>query len=456
MKLSAAIQLSRSRTPADRSRIRLTTVAVGLSGALVIGALRIGRLGPGDLPKSTYSNYLAEEGLRPGVITVFVILAVLAAGLAGQSLRIGVAARERRLTAVRLAGGTPRQIKQLGAADAALAGLAGGLLAAPIYLALSLVFAALPRMARLLPGADLFDLPAWLACVLFTTAVGAMIGWSLTINRSPAEPMSYPNGLRLAIALTTILLALLLIAGPFGIGYALVLLVLPVFALLGGSRMTVGIGRRLIRSAAPLNVLAGARLIADSRPTGRMSTLLGCCGLVVGFLASNILDLIVRPIPPDENLRQNLGRVPVESTNEGFYLTGFAFATVGLGLIVATAFVVLLVGVTDQLVDHRRQLACLTAFGVDARFLRQVLERQLAVAACPALAVGLFFGFVMGPAISFQGLSRGGFGPLLLVLSGLLLAAVGAGLGLLGAHLAGYVLRNHVQDALAPENLRAA
>ncbi|NEA35900.1 FtsX-like permease family protein [Streptomyces sp. SID13031] len=445
MKLSTAIQLSRSRTPADRSRIRLTTVAVGLSGALVIGAFRIGRLGPGDLSKHTYSNYLAEEGLRPGVITVFVILAVLAAGLAGQSLRIGVAARERRLTAVRLAGGSPRQIKQLGAVDAALAGLAGGLLAAPIYLALSLVFAALPRMARLLPGADVVDLPVWLACVLVTTAVAAASGWSLTVDRSPTEPTPYPNGLRLAIALATILLALLLITGPFGIGYALVLLVLPVFALLGGSRLTIGIGRRLTRSAAPINVLAGARLIADSRPTGRMSTLLGCCGLVVGFLANSILALIVKPIPLNE------------STDAGFYLTGFTFAAFGLGLIVATAFVVLLVGVTDQLVDHRRQLACLTAFGVDARFLRQVLERQLAVAACPALAVGLFFGFLMGPAISFQGLSStGAFGPPLLALAGLLLAAVGTGLGLLGAHLAGYVLRNHVQDALAPENLRAA
>ncbi|MEV6410996.1 FtsX-like permease family protein [Kribbella sp. NPDC051718] len=456
MKLSTAIQLSRSRTPADRSRIRLTTVAIGLSGALAIGAIRIGRLGPGDLPKDTYSNYLAEGGLRNGVITVFVILAVLAAGLAAQALRIGVAARERRLTAVRLAGGTPRQIKALGAVDAALAGLAGGLLAAPIYLALSLVFAALPRMARLLPGADLFDLPAWLACALFITAIAAVTGWMLTIDRSPADPKPYPNGLRLAMALVTILLALSLITGPFSIGYALVLLVLPVFALLGGSRMTVGIGRRLTRSAAPLNVLAGARLIADSRPTGRMSTLLACCGLVVGFLASNILDLIVRPLPLNENLRQNLGRVPVESTNADFYLTGFAFATIGLGLIVATAFVVLLVGVADQLVDHRRELACLTAFGVDARFLRQVLERQLAVAACPALAVGLFFGFVMGPAISFQGLSGTAVGPPLLALAGLLLAAVGAGLGLLGARLAGYVLRNHVQDALAPGNLRAA
>jgi hypothetical protein len=440
MKLSTAIQLSRSRTPADRSRIRLTAVAVGLSGALLIGAFRIGRLGPGDLSKEIYSNYLAEEGLRPGVITVFVILAVLAAGLAGQALRIGVAARERRLTAVRLAGGTTRQIKQLGAVDAALAGLAGGLLAAPIYLALSLVLAALPRMARLLPGADLLDLPVWLACVLATTALGAAIGWSLTIDRGPAEPKPYPNGLRLGIALATILLALLLITGPFSTGYALVLLVLPVFALLGGSKVIVGIGRRLTRSGAPLNVLAGARLIADSRPTGRMSTLLGCCGLVVGFLANRILNLVLTP-------------GSFESTDADFYLTGSVFAALGLSLIVTTAFVVLLVGVADQLVDHRRQLACLTAFGVDARFLRRVLERQLAIAACPALAAGLFLGFLLGPGFSFQ---TAVIAPPLLALAGLLLGVVGAGIGLLGAHLAGYVLRNHVQDALAPENLRAA
>ncbi|MEV8373937.1 hypothetical protein AB0P21_14420 [Kribbella sp. NPDC056861] len=442
MKLSTAILLSRSRTAADRSRIRLATMAVGLSGALLISALRVGRLGPGDLSKAKYSNYLAEEGLRPGVIAAFVVIAVLAAGLAGQALRIGVAARERRLNAVRLAGGSVRQVKQLGAVDAGLAGLVGGLLAAPIYLFLSLLFGAVPRMGRLLPGIDAVDLPAWVACTAVTTLAAATLGWSLATDRRSPEPVPSAGLRRPAVIVGTVLMSIVLLVGTAAIGFVAVVLVMPFLIVVLAPHWAVRLGQRLTRSKSPANVLAGARLITDSRPTGRLGGVLVSCALLIGFLGNSATGLVLDPPPVSDTVEP------------GFYLTGFFLGMIGLLLIVATAFTALLVGVTDQLVDQRRQLACLTAFGVDARFLRRVIERQLIIAACPTLGVGLFLGCLLGLGPTRNALSDAGFPALLL--GSLALAAVGVAAGLLGTNLAGFLLRNHVQDALAPENLRAA
>ena len=161
MTLETLVQLARSRTPADRSRIQLATAALGLSGALLLGALRIARLGKGELSADIYSNYVAESGLRSGLVAILIILALLTSGLAVQALRLGTAARERRLAALRLAGASRKQVRKLSVTDAAMAGLAGGLLAGPIYLVLSLLLGALPRMAQVLPGAELVDLLIW-------------------------------------------------------------------------------------------------------------------------------------------------------------------------------------------------------------------------------------------------------------------------------------------------------
>jgi len=443
MRLSTAILLSRSRTPADRSRIRLTTVAVGLAGALLIGAFRIARLGPGDLSIAKYSNYLAEQGLRPGVAVAFVVLALLAAGLGGQALRIGVAARERRLSMLRLAGASPQHVRQLATIDAALAGLAGGLLAAPIYLAMSLALSAMPRMARLLPGVELWDLPVWLGVTLVTTAAGAAIGWLLAAERQPAESTPpFDFSVRPAVIAGSALAGIVVILSLRYFTYLGALIAVPIIFLPVASQTLARVGRRLTRSKDPATMLAGARLVADARSAGRTSALLAFCGLAIGVLANGTLNQLVA------------GSGISTPSDESFYLTGFSFGVFGLLLIAATAFTALLVGVSDQLVDQRRQLACLTALGVDARFLRRVIQRQLVLAASPALAIGLLVGSLVTTAriqAPGYGMSVGTH-----VLAAVALATAGAVLGLLGAVLAGFLLRNHLRDALDPENLRAA
>ena len=106
------------------------------------------------------------------------------------------------------------------------------------------------------------------------------------------------------------------------------------------------------------------------------------------------------------------------------------------------------------MVDQRRQLASLTALGVDLPFLRRVIRRQLTAVAAPALAVGLLFGTVIGVNRTAGGAVEP-FDPGTLLLAAVLTSG-GWLLGHLGGTTAGFLLRNQLRDAIDPENLRAA
>jgi hypothetical protein len=442
MTLETLVQLARSRTPADRGRVQLATAALALSGAVLLGALRIARMGKGDLDEGVYSNYIAESGLRSGLIAILIILAVLIGGLAVQALRLGTAARERRLTALRMAGASRKQLRQLTVADAAMAGLAGGLISGPTYLVLSLLFGALPRMTRVLPGAEVLDAVLWVFVVVMTTAAGAVIGSLLHRDGSAVHEPRPVTHRRTGIIAGPVLVVLGLFFAQY-VGYVATTVLLAGTALffLGMSTLWIDwLGRRMQRSSDPANLLAGVRLLTDARPSSRISVLLGSCGFLVGNMVSGIA-----AVSADSNGMASAGT---------FYNTGFGLVIVGLLIVVLTAMAALGVGVADQLVDQRRQFASLTALGVDLPFLRRVIRRQLTVIAAPALAAGLLFGTLIG--IDRVAGGRGdAFDPVTMVLAAVV-AAAGWVFGQLGGAVAGYLLRNQLRDALDPENLRAA
>jgi hypothetical protein len=199
------------------------------------------------------------------------------------------------------------------------------------------------------------------------------------------------------------------------------------------------IGRRLLRSGDPANLLTGVRLVTDSRPASRIAMLLGCCGFLVGTLADGIA-----AVRTDDTL----------DGSTAFYTTGFGLTIAGLAVVALTALGALIVGVADQLVDQRRQFASLTALGVDLPFLRRVIRRQLTAVAAPALAVGLLLGTLIGVGqIAGGAMNPFDLGNLPIAAA---LTAGGWLLGHLGGAAAGFLLRNQLRDALDPENLRAA
>ncbi|WP_432942979.1 FtsX-like permease family protein [Kribbella sp. CA-253562] len=440
--LSTTLHLARTRTPADRSRVRLATAALAFSGALVINAVGVVRIGPGDLDNSIYSNYIAETGLRSGLAAILVILALLSGGLAFQALRIGTAARERRLAALRLAGASERQVRRLSVADASLVGLAGGLLAGPLYVMLTAVFAQLPRMARLFPGLSVWDVLVWFVIIGLLTLGGAAIGYLLhrDLPSATERPVVVPARLRVVVGVV------LLLAG---------LASAPLFGYVGSAATILGLGtvwwnslpwlgrragQRLMRSDDPVSLLTGARLVADARATARMGSLLFCCGFVIGALVASAIGVTTdRPGWSDRE----------------FYLTGFALSMIGILLIAVISLASFTVGVADQLVDQRRQFASLTALGVDAGLLRRVIRRQLLITAGPTLCVGLVVGVCMGLARLVGGFNEED-DPINTLYAALVLLVLGWAVASAGAALAGYLLRYQLRDALDPENLRAA
>ncbi|MFI5729932.1 hypothetical protein ACIA49_07380 [Kribbella sp. NPDC051587] len=441
MRAETLLLLARSRTHADRSRVNLTVATLGLTGALLIGALRIARLS-GDLDNTVYSNYVAEPGLRTGLIAILVVLAALTAGLAAQALRLGTAARERRMAALRLAGASSKQVRRLSVTDAAMAGLAGGLLAGPMYLVLTFLLGLLPTMAQVLPRAEVVDVGVWIPVVVAMAAAGALIGGLLHEDEllpRAETPVGRPSKVGVVTGVALIVLGGL--SAPF-IGYfATTALVIGLaFLMLHLARRWLqAIGRFVARSNDPVNLLAGARLAADARSSARMSTLLGCCGFLIGVLFRGALAVAVSPEFEDR---------------AAFYVTGYAMAIVGLVIVMGVAMGALIVGVADQLVDQRRQLASLTALGVDATFLRRMITRQLAAVGGPALAIGAGAGMLLGLDYA-SGVSGDPFKAVFL-LGALAVASGGCLFALAGGVLAGYLLRNQLRDALDPENLRAA
>ncbi len=441
LSLRTTLLLARSRTAADRSRIHLATAALAFSGALLINAAHVALLGRGELSKDIYSNYVAESGLRPGLSSALGIVAVLAGSLAVQALRLGTAARERRFAALQLAGASLGQVRRLSTADATLVGLVGGLLSGPLYAVLTVLFGELPLVTRVFPGLSSSDLQVWVAITVALTLGSAVMGYRTYRDPSVTRPASkFPLPLGMAGGLACLLLAVLTTPR---LGFFTVPLTLTGLALVWASQVPRSlrpVGRWLSRSGEAGRLLAEARIAADTRPAARMGGLLLGCAFLVGALAHVALYVVIGKNDPD---------------SLAFYAAGFGMSALGVVLIAGIALASLTVGVADQLVDQRRQLACLTALGVDVRFLRRVVRDQIAIVATPALMIGSGVGLVMGPGglVGFE-VDLPSVPFLAAGLAGLLLLSWGFATG--GAALAGYLLRNQLRDALDPENLRAA
>ncbi|TDU90337.1 hypothetical protein EV138_3923 [Kribbella voronezhensis] len=437
--------LARPRSATDRTRFRLLVATVAIAGAFLLSAWRIKRLGFGeyyDSPK--FSDYLQEYGIRSGVTFAAVLLAAASYLLAFQALKLGTAARDRRLAAFRLAGATPGQVRGLGAVDAGIGGLIGGILAGPLYLLLTLAIQALPRMGRVLPPANTVDLAAWpiVAAVLTVSAagVGALLGRGVIAEPRVREAKG-PDVTRAAVAgaagVGLILLSHLIdrqfyaALVPFGLGLLVICLALPTL-------LVAWQGNRLERSSNPLKVLAGGRLLRTVRPHGRTLAVLVLCGAAVGFVVSMGIELAQ----------------PNHVYDISFHVPGLIFAAGAAVFIAVIAGVSLLAGTADDLLDQRRQLAALNVLGVGERQLRTSVRFQLTSSITWATASGLLIGGLLYADLT----SRDEFGPNQTpgLLATLAVVVMGAGLAWLIAGLAAFLLRGHVHEAVAPENLRSS
>ncbi len=458
MRPGTAWLLAGGTSPHDLARARLVVGASAVSGSLLLGAARIARLrgdhygwsggSGGSRGDQQLAGYVAEAALRPGVVIGAVLLVVPVLVLAVQALRLGSSSRDRRSAALRLAGATPVQTRWFAALDTARAAAAGGALAGPGYLLLSLLLGpALPARLRMLPSPDGWDSAAWLGVVLGLAAAGGLAGAGVSRavvvdplgQRFRVRPVTHTRNravvalvfaaavvcLPWAVAARSPIAQFSLVAGT------LVLLVAAGFT--AGPVQALAAAARCERVGDAVHLLAASRIRADPAGPGRVATVLAFCGLAFGVEASQAGSVV------GSGLQQDLD----------FYLFGYATAAAATLLAVAAATATMAVAAFEHLLDAPRPLAALAALGVDLATLRRALRVQLCAVAVPATTAGAAVGTLLSRALTSDGTAEA------LVAGVVTTVASGAAASGL-VRLVVRALDRHLREATDVTNLRTA
>jgi len=400
----------------DRLRTVLTAVSALLATVAMLGAATV--LTITGWARRYTNPLLIEPGLRPGVAATLVLVALPVLALAGQCVRLGAPARDRRLAAIRLAGATPGESSLIAAAETVVASLAGSLLGLVAYEFVREVVARrnsvggqlrlptdlLPPLVMIVPIVLLVPLLAGIVgLVLMRRVIVTPLGVVRRIRSGGPRP--WPG--------------LLLIGGPvlFGVPFshpddlAIFSKNVTYVFLFGGILLTMagivlGVGwishtsGRLLRrfGRGPATLLAGQRLIADpwsgSRTMGAM-----LAAVIAGSVALGYKAMLTTQFRFDELMNERMGFAAGEGIRKPsgpeFYFGAIRLVMVAVGLVAAVAAAGLLVALAESIVARRRTYAALTATGVPRRTLWVALLVQTVAPLVPAVLLALAAGDAM-------------------------------------------------------------
>lgn len=391
----------------DGVRIGLTTVGTAVGTVAVLAAATVVAI-PADAAYT--SEVLTQSGLRPGVAFALVLLCIPVLAVVGQCARIGAPARDRRLAAIRMAGGAPADTARIAAAEAGIAATVGTLLGLVGFLIVRVVLDD-PRpgtflrtteqrtdgglttyteevrgLVRPLPT-DVLP-PVWVLVLIVVAVPLGTVGLTvLALRRVAISPFGVVR--RRTTRPARVLPAVLFgvgVAGLAGFSGLLRVLDLPPSAttsvvlaflglflltsagLIGGSAaLAAAVGRFVAgRTGSPVLLMAARRLIADPYAASRAYGAL-LLTVLLGAGAQGVRMYILTATEPSETFyRDTLDLVDL--------VIVVAVAIAALGLLVVAA---------EDVVSRRRSMAALTAAGTPVRVLRGTV---LAQALLPLLA----------------------------------------------------------------------
>lgn len=358
-------------------------------------------------PDERLSALVAESGLRGGYLFAVLLICLAPLVLLQQVVRLGTASREQRLSALRVAGATPAQVRRLGALEVGVSALVGGLLGYLVFLVLIAMFGGAPRgrgfggvvesevaqQLRLVPTSVH---PAWWHVLLVAAGVGLLgvaagAGTSRSLVISPLgvsrrAPRSAPRPWGLVFLLGAGALASVGAVASrddfqlYALG-CMFLLVLALVTLAPSIAHLVGTAVAARASSVPV-LIAARRLRADPRPAGRAAAAIGAIGLVAG-----VTSVIWTEFSPT--------RDPEGSSNtaeEAFYVVPFFL--IGAALLIALLLVVFSMAVhgVESLMDRTRSIASLAALGASDRELARVQRWEVGLVALPMATFGVLIG----------------------------------------------------------------
>ncbi|WP_062350555.1 hypothetical protein [Herbidospora yilanensis] len=345
--------LHRGRSRAERVRARL--VAAGAAAATFLVCLAV-----------SLADYQDEGGSLTGL--GLALLAVPVAGLVHQANRLASATRERRLAALRLAGATPGDVRQLGALEGGALALAGSLGGGVLYV--------VTHLSGPLPQVPVVVAVVTLGGILSGARAGRhVVASPLGVIRRARVRGPRVRDLVLVVAgvglfvLGAVVKGRFPLVGKYGSAVAITAgLVLLLFGVtLAATWLIRAYARRAGRRARSAEALLAARLVeADPRAWARAMSVVS---LTVFFGAGT-------------GAQQALVG----------YSQAHALVDVALLVALATSAVALVVHQAEELIDLRRPFAALTASGVPERALGGVLVRQAVIAASPVCVVAAVSG----------------------------------------------------------------
>jgi len=422
MKPSTLGRLAITGGRTDTLRMTFTAVSSALAAVVLLCAaavVAVPELGDADQGSEAWnqqygSPLLQEPGLRPGVVATLLLLAVPVLFLAGQSIRFGSPARDRRLAAMRLAGATPGQAVAVAAAETAVAALLGSLLGTGAFLLLRLLLdrrsdAGLLRLPTdVLPSALAFGLVLLLVPVL-AGLIGAFLLRRVIITplglvrRTRSKPPRLWPGVLIIVG----------VFAPFVIrplgnflsrtsvridadltiltGFVVVLLAV-IGVIVGTGWISYTSGRLLHRfGRRPATLLAGRQLMADPWNGSRtLSALLAA--LVVGAGVLGYRAYMATGFAANAEANRLVPESGGYAENDDFYLNSVDLVRLAVvaGLVVAAAGI--MVALAEGIVSRRRTYAGLVAAGVPRRVLGESLAWQTLAPLVPAILVALTVG----------------------------------------------------------------
>ncbi|SDP33745.1 hypothetical protein SAMN05660199_03655 [Klenkia soli] len=443
-----------ARTGALSSRTRSRVVALGSAGAgaLLLTVLAVLRTPARPVPTGQevvvvdtyydpgFSPLVTSAEIRVGVLTGILLVTAAALALVGQALTTGSVRRRRTTRALGLVGVTPGELRAVSALALVRAGLAGGLLAAPLYLVL---WAALGPAAdpvfRLLPAIGWPDLLGWVVVVLACGGLAAAAGAVTGTARTWLPPLRWVV-LGLVTALVAAVAAVPVLgtwdrrAGVAGVGLVVALLL--ALALTTGTGWAYHRAARLLRSGTAGAVLTAAGLTAAAGPIGTAAAVCLLAGLALGVSSTLLATTLA---------------TPVDSVYAG-QLPGIALTATAAGSALLIALATATLGAVDDLATHRRTWAATAALGAEPELLHRVHARRLRIATVVPTTTGAAAGALLGTAVTGAG------GELIPLTAAVVLSCVAttAGVVLGLSALVSTLLRGRLARAVDPHALRVA
>ncbi|HYN97365.1 MAG TPA: FtsX-like permease family protein [Pilimelia sp.] len=370
-----------------------------------------------------YTNaLLSEGGLRPGVAVSLILLTIPVLAFVAQCSRLGAPARDRRLAAIRMAGGTPRQVIWVAAVESGLAATLGVALGFGVFLLGRLVIdnpdakGTRPLPTDVLPGGIAMALVALVVPLLVTVlSAGALRRVAVTPLGVVRSTRSNRPGVTPGV-LVILGIGACAIIEPVNQYFArhqtppdIALSVVTALVLIGVLMVSVGVvvgtgwityqaGRLLHRFARrPAGLLAGRRMMADPWSGSRTFTAM-LAALIIGAIAAGMHAWTATDLRANElanRLSAEQQGQPYFPQHTTFYvradeLIGYA---VVVGVVIAAAG--LLVALADSIVARRRTLSSLVAAGAPRGVLARATAWQVLAPVVPAILLAVSAGVLL-------------------------------------------------------------